>query len=131
LDGGAGAGAEATLDLLARQQLFSKLLAELILYAYSRGYKLTLAEVGVQGSRRSRDGRTYEDGVHMRDSLHYARLAADLNLFVNDLFIRDSRSVAWQDLGSYWQTLHPLCRWGGTFTRADANHVSIAFMGKA
>jgi len=70
----------------------------------------------------------------MRDSLHYSRLAIDLNLFVrtprrNWEYVTDSNHSVWIDLGTFWESLDPLCRWGGRF--ADANHVSITYRGKA
>lgn len=138
MDGAAGATAEQGFDqdgrgLFARQVLFTRCLAKLIDYATSRGYELTLAEIGLVYHRKRRDapGKTFEDGEHMRDSLHYSRLAADLNLFVGGEYITNSDHPAWVDLGSYWKGLDILAAWGGDFSRPDGNHVSIRWGGRA
>jgi len=98
-------------------------------YATRKGYQLTLGEGYVQTPRKARDGSFVEDGVHMPSSLHYTRLALDLNLFVDGEYVRDGEHMGWVDLGNFWEKLSPLCRWGGRFK--DANHFSIAYDGKA
>lgn len=66
----------------------------------------------------------------MAGSLHYEKLAQDLNLFVNDVYqAKDCKE--WQWIGAYWKSLHPLCRWGGDFASVDLNHVSLTWEGKA
>lgn len=102
-----------------KQRLFVQLLGKLITYAYSRGYKLTL------GSGFRPDGRG-----HMPGSLHYIKLAQDLNLFVGTRYITTAHP-AWTDLGRHWKALNPSCRWGGDFASKDYNHVSIGHEGKA
>ena len=121
----------ASSPLHTRQVLFVRCLGRLIQYATERGYELTLGEGFVQSPRRSRDGRFVEDGVHMPDSMHYQRLACDLNLFVRGEYITDSHNMAWLDLGDFWRSLDPLCRWGGDFKKRDGNHVSISYQGRA
>jgi len=98
----------------------------LIQYAYSRGYELTLGEAYVQTPRKCRDGKFVEDGVHMPSSLHYTRLAIDLNLFVSGGYVIRSDDMAWIDLGSFWKALHPELTWGGDF--GDANHFSGGYV---
>jgi hypothetical protein len=121
-------------ELRKRQALLVKCLGELIQYATSQGHELTLGEAYIQTPRKTRAGRIVDDGVHMPSSLHYRRLAIDLNLFVRKSggsweYITDSQDPVWYDLGTFWETLDPLCRWGGRFD--DANHVSIAYGGRA
>mgnify|MGYP001586677834 CR=1 FL=1 len=125
------AAAEATkgTELRRRQTLLVKCLGKLIGYAEGRGYELTLGEGYVQPVRKARGGEFYADGVHMDGSLHYSRLAIDLNLFVAGEYVSDSEHFAWVDLGSYWESLEELCRSGRHF--GDANHLSIAHAGKA
>lgn len=67
----------------------------------------------------------------MVDSLHHKRLAQDLNLFVKGKYVTNGSHPAWKVLGEYWEALDPLCRWGGRFRSGDANHVSIAWKGRA
>jgi len=91
----------------------------LIQYAYSRpGVELTLGE----GYVHARVG-------HMAGSLHYERLAQDLNLFVGGVYITGWHPV-WAELGSYWRHLDPLCAWGGDFSSRDYNHFSVAYGGR-
>lgn len=105
-------------ELLQKQQKFSLMLAKLILYADSKGWKFTLGE----GYRADGHG-------HMRGSLHYSRLAQDLNLFIGDQWIH-SDHPAWHELGKYWLSLDPEAAWGGEFSSVDLNHFSIEHGGK-
>ena len=77
----------AAVTLRQRQSLLVACLAQLYRYAGEHGYELTLGEGYIQSPRKARDGTTFTDGVHMQSSLHYVRLAQDLNLFINGLFI--------------------------------------------
>lgn len=114
-----------------KQVLFLQCLSQLIRYAGEQGYELSMGESFVYLKRKSRDGKTFEDGVHMAGSLHYSGLAADLNLFVKGEYIKDGGHEAWLRLGEFWEGLDPLCRWGGRFKSVDSNHFSIAHGGRA
>lgn len=106
------------MTLREKQSLFVRLIGLLIHYVYERGYELTFAE-----------GYDDDGKGHMPGSLHYSRLALDLNLFVNDEWISDGSHPVWTEIGEFWESLHPLCRWGGRFE--DANHFSITHWGRA
>lgn len=125
------AAAEATkgTELRRRQVLLVKSLGRLIRYADERGYELTLGEAYVQQLRPSREGVFYNDAVHMEGSLHYSRLAIDLNLFVAGKYVSDGEHFGWVDLADFWQSIDPLCRSGRFF--GDANHCSVTFGGKS
>lgn len=110
------------------QSLFVRLLALLFVYAHTQGYELTLGE----GLRSDHAG-------HMPNSNHYRALAQDLNLFVNGIW-KPRACAEWDDLGAYWKSLHPLCRWGGDFMtrnaltgkdepQMDLNHFSLEWEG--
>ena len=68
-------------------------------------------------------------------SCHRFRLAVDLNLFVNGLWIIDSAAPEWKVLGDFWESLDPRARWGGqgslhpTGLKHDGNHFSFAHEG--
>lgn len=119
-------------EILLKQFLFSNCLASFIKEAHRRGYACTLAEVGVDHDRKSRLGIPFKDGVHMRHSLHYCRLAADVNLFVWDngawRWVTHGDDPAWTAMGEYWESLNPNCTWGGRF--GDANHISVTHHGR-
>lgn len=132
MDGSAGSTADHTdrRSLRSLQSLLVRCLSELIRYAYQRGYELTLGEAYVQTPRKTREGSFVDDGVHMPSSLHYTRLAIDLNLFVRGAYVTRSDDMSWIDLGSYWKSLDPACTWGGDFPQGDANHFSVTFGGR-
>lgn len=107
------------MKLGERQRLFVKLLPRLIDFAYQQGYELTVGDA-------FRDHRLHgAPGVKMGyghpNSNHKNRLAIDLNLFKNGVFLQATTDHT--PLGEFWEKLHPLCRWGGRFN--DGNHYSI------
>lgn len=93
-------------------------LGKLINFAYASGYQFTLGE----GYRSDSQG-------HMAGSLHYTRLAQDLNLFVGGEYVTINHP-AWHKLGEFWKNLDPLCKWGGDFSSRDYNHFSLTHNGK-
>ena len=117
-------------SLVQLQSLLVLSIGKLFAYAQSKNYVLTLAEGFVQEVRKTREGLWVQDGVHMPSSLHYLRLAQDLNLWVDGELITHGSHLAWQDLGDFWENLDPSCAWGGHFTSHDACHFSIAFKGR-
>lgn len=133
------------MTLVAKQQLFAKLLAELITWIYAQGWAVTLADGSIDSPRLFRDtvtGVTFkaEDAGHKRGGLHYQRLAQDLNLFVGGEWVRHSAHPAWLAIGRQWESMHTLTRWGGNWDRDgnplepgehDGNHVSLFHEGRA
>lgn len=118
------------LTLGQKQRLFCYLVAELIVFAYNEGYELTFGEAWRTPEQAALNAK---NGVGIANSLHTRRLAIDLNLF-RDVdsdgtpdYLTDSEDYA--TLGAYWKTLHPLCRWGGDFSRPDGNHFSLEHEG--
>lgn len=104
-----------TLETLGqKQRFFSRALADLLYYIYSEGYEVTFGDVWAH------------DG-HRPHSNHYQRLAADLNLFKDGVWLTSTKDHA--AFGAYWKKLHPLCRWGGDW--GDGNHYSIEHEGRS
>jgi hypothetical protein len=62
----------------------------------------------------------------IKNSLHGDRLAVDVNLFKDGKWLQKTEDH--KPLGEYWESLHPLCRWGGRFN--DGNHYSIEYQGR-
>ena len=118
--------------VLDKQFLFCRCLAQWIMEVHRRGYVCTIAEAGVQERRKSRMGIPFRDAVHMKNSLHYRRMAADMNLFVPDgggmRWVTQGDDPAWTEMGEFWESLDALCTWGGRF--GDANHLSITHGGR-
>lgn len=106
---------------LSEQQFeFSRNIAKLIEYIYSQGNKCTLGEA----FRTPEQAEIYaKKGIGIKNSLHCQRLAIDLNLFdPQGKYCPDSPS--YEPFGKYWESLHPLNRWGGNFKHpnVDGNH---------
>ena len=59
-------------------------------------------------------------------SLHRNKLAIDLNLFKDGVYL--SRGEDHKPFGEWWEAQHPLCRWGGRFN--DGNHYSMEHQGR-
>ena len=98
------------MTLRQKQSQFAKLIGQLMTWISSKGeYEVTF-------------GDFWASNRHVRDSFHYKRLAADLNLFINGKY--QTTTKAHKPLGSYWKSLHPDCTWGGDFKRKDGNHYS-------
>lgn len=119
------------MTLGEKQRLFAKLVAELILWAYDNDFEVTFGEA----TRPDWVAEIYaQQGKGIRNTLHALRLAIDLNLFIDtseggDEDVYQPNSEAYLPLGEYWESLHPLCRWGGRFSRPDGNHFSMEHEG--
>jgi hypothetical protein len=100
------------LTLGQKQELFSELIAKLILHMYSKGYKVRCGDFYALP-------RTPLE--HKKNSQHYQKCAADLNLFKDGKFLDKTEDHA--EFGKYWEALHPLCRWGGRYS--DGNHYEL------
>ena len=105
------------------QRTFPPLVANLICKAYALGYEITFGDA-------YRDPRT--NGIHgekkgysSAKSNHKLRLAIDLNLFRDGEYLTSTEDH--RPLGEYWETLHPMARWGGRFN--DGNHYSLEWQG--
>jgi len=92
--------------------------ALLIQKAFALGYECAMDE----GTERITEKDPMSD--HMPGSLHHLGLALDLNLYKDGRYITNDEGH--KELGEYWKSLHPDCRWGGDFARKDYNHYSFA-----
>lgn len=96
------------LTLRQRQSEFAKMLVLLILFAYVKGYEITL-------------GDAYAKTGHRKGSFHYKRLAQDLNLFKDGIYLRKTSDHL--SLGEFWESIGG--SWGGRFKGGDGNHYSF------
>lgn len=114
-----------TETLGQRQRRFLPLVAKLIDFAYAQGYELTAGELYRTAEQAKINAQS---GAGISNSLHTQRLAVDLQLFKDGLYLTDSE--AYRPLGEFWKTLDPDAAWGGDFTtRKDGNHFSLAWNG--
>ncbi len=110
------------MTLGQKQRKFTRMIAQLIEYAYANGYELSFGDA-------YRDPRLHGDvGVKKSyssaNSLHKSRLAVDFNLFKNGQYL--TTSEAHKPLGEYWESIGGT--WGGRFN--DGNHYSLEHQGR-
>lgn len=111
--------------LREHQSLFMRLLPRLLDYIHENGYEVTGGELWRTPEQAALNA---ERGIGTSTSLHLDRLAIDLNLFYDRKFLSSTEDH--REFGEFWESLHPLCRWGGRFRRPDGNHYSIEFGGR-
>ena len=96
------------MSLGQQQRKFTEMVSRLIKFAYDEGFELTFGDAWAQSG-------------HVADSFHYKRLAIDLNLFRNGIYL--TKTSDHQMLGTYWKSIGGT--WGGDFKRKDGNHYSL------
>ena len=111
------------MTLGEKQRRFMPMVAELVEYAYSNGYELTLGD----GYRDPRlHGQVGEKkGYGHPKSAHKQRLAIDLNLFKGGVYL--TTTEAHRPLGEFWESMGG--SWGGRFSSPDGNHYSLEHNG--
>lgn len=112
------------MTLGEKQRLFAKLTIQLYQYILDQGYEFTYGDAfrdprvhGIVGKKK---------GYGRSVSNHKSRLAVDLNLFKDGLYLMETSDH--KPIGLYWETLHELCAWGGKFD--DGNHYSLTHNGR-
>ena len=104
------------MTILEKQWKFVQMISLLILYAYQKGYTMSFG-----------DAFRYEDCPYGNpESLHKIRLAVDLNLFKDGVYLTSTEDHLF--LGEFWESLDPECAWGGRW--GDGNHYSYKHEGK-
>ena len=106
-----------------KQRRFMPMVAKLIEFAYSQGYELTIGD-GYRDARVHGQLGEKKGYGHPR-SAHKQRLAIDLNLFKNGVYLTTTEHH--RKLGEYWESLGG--SWGGRFSEPDGNHYSIEHNG--
>jgi len=102
------------MSLGNKQRQLTKMIAELILWAYDEGYEITLGHAL----------RCQDCPVGRKTSLHKSKLAIDLNLFKDGKYLTTTDDH--RPLGEKWEAMGG--SWGGRFN--DGNHYSIAHQGR-
>lgn len=106
------------MTLLEQQILFAEHVAMLIDYIYNCKYFCTLGDA----YRSPEAAEIYaKQGKGIKNSLHCKRLAIDLNLISPDgKYLTETKD--YEKFGVFWESLDPLNRWGGRFSKPDGNH---------
>jgi len=107
--------------LRQKQSRFAGMVARLIDKAREMGYEVTLGDA-YRDPRVFGELKTFK-GYGNAASCHKLRLAIDLNLFRNGLFLPDSKDH--EPLGAWWESQGGT--WGGRFQ--DGNHYSLEHEG--
>lgn len=93
------------------QEKFSLMIAKLIIWAYENGYQIRLGE-----------GYDDDNTGHMKGSLHYIKLALDINLFRDGVLLGEADHNRLHDA---WDALG-----GGKRIPHDLNHYSLGWEGR-
>jgi len=109
------------MKLYKKQSIFAQNVALLIQHIHSKVYDVTFGEAWRSAEQAAIYAR---EGKGIKDSLHCRRLAIDLNIFnATGVYLTDFDS--YEPFGIYWESLHPLNRWGGKFKRVDCVHFEM------
>lgn len=112
------------MTLNQKQALFTRLIAELIVWCFENGYEV----IGAELYRTKEQAEIYAaQGKGIKNSVHRLKLALDLFRVINGRVTWDRE--AYRPIGEKWKTMHPLCRWGGDFRRRDDVHFSFIHRG--
>lgn len=111
------------MSLLPLQCEFLQSAAKLIQKAAELGYGATGGDLFRTSEQAAANAAA---GVGVSHSLHTDRLAIDINLFKDGVYITDD--TGHKDLGAWWVSLGPHYKWGGHIVhpRADPNHYALS-----
>jgi len=112
------------MKLGKKQELFVRLIHQLKGFIFEQGYDIREGDA-------FRDPRVHGEwgekkGYGSAYSVHKLKLANDINLFKDGMYL--TKTEDHKVFGEYWESLHPLCRWGGRWN--DGNHYSLEHEGK-
>lgn len=118
-----GAAVPMAETLGQKQQRFTRMVVQLLNKAHELGFEVTLGDA-------YRDPRVFgamgvSQGYGQARSAHKQRLALDLNLFRDGVYLMDTQ--AHLPLGTWWEAQGGV--WGGRFQ--DGNHYSLEHGGVA
>jgi hypothetical protein len=111
------------MSLGDKQKKFTRLISNLLDFIHARGYEITFGDAFRDPRIHGHIGKKKAYGH--RNSCHKIRLALDLNLFKDGVYLTTDKDH--EPFGLYWESLDPDCRWGGRFN--DGNHYSLEHNG--
>jgi len=117
------------MTLGQKQRLFAQLMGEFLVWVFANDYEVRFDEAYRTPEQAALNAKK---GSGIRNSLHGKHLAMDLPLYLDSSLEADEDvyqpgSEAYRPLGEKWESMHPLCRWGGRF--GDGNHFSLEHEG--
>lgn len=108
--------------LRQKQCRFASMVSTLIRRAEQMGYQVTLGEAYRTPEQAEVNVAT---GTGISNSLHCIRLAIDINLFKDGVYL--STTEDHRPLGEWWESIGG--SWGGRFSNPDGNHYSLSHNG--
>ncbi len=111
------------MSLGTEQRLFTRMISQLIDWAYENGYELSFGDA--YRDPRVFGGEGEKKGYGGPSSNHKRRLAVDFNLFKDGKYLNKTEEHT--PLGEYWESIGGA--WGGRFSNADGNHYSLEYKG--
>lgn len=115
------------LTLSQKQRIFPLRIARLIEELPSLGYEVAFAEAYRSPEQADQNAAK---GIGIKNSLHTLRLAIDLLLFKDGIYL--TKSEDYKLAGDFWKSLSwggAICCWGGDFAMPDGDHFSIEHNG--
>ena len=109
------------MTLGEKQRKFTRMIADLIVWAYANGYELTFAEAYRTPEQAALNAKA---GKGISTSLHLDRLAVDFNLFKDGAYLTATEDH--RELVEFWESIGG--SWGGRFN--DGNHYSLEHGGR-
>lgn len=110
------------MTLGQKQRKFTRMVADLIVFAYDHGYELTFGDAYRDPRVHGKVGQ--KQSYSSANSLHKERLAVDFNLFKDGVYL--TRTEDHRPLGEFWESIGGT--WGGRFN--DGNHYSLEHGGR-
>jgi hypothetical protein len=101
------------MTLGKKQEKFSYMFLDLLTWFKYHGYQVRLGDL-------------YAKTGHKKNSLHYLKLAGDINLFKNGVYLTETSDH--QAAGEFWESIGG--SWGGRFRKKDGNHYSLEHNGR-
>lgn len=102
------------MKLQEQQALFTQDVAKLVQFIAFQGVRVTFGEVYRTPEQAELNA---SKGIGIVDSLHCKRLAVDINLYKDGIYL--FKSSDYHFAGKYWESLGKRNRWGGFFTNAQ------------
>lgn len=109
------------MSLGTEQRLFTRMVGQLIDWAYENGYELSFGDA--YRDPRVFGGEGEKKGYGGASSNHKRRLAVDFNLFKDGKYLNKTEDH--RPLGEFWESIDGA--WGGRFD--DGNHYSLEYNG--
>ncbi|EPS6889646.1 M15 family peptidase, partial [Providencia stuartii] len=88
------------MTLGEKQRKFTRMIADLIIFAYDNGYELTFSEAYRTPEQAALNAKS---GSGIKNSLHTQRLAVDFNLFKDGKYL--TQTTDHKLLGEYWESI--------------------------